>query len=347
MKLPKGVVQKSNGKFAIQTMVAGKRMNATADSVEEAIILKVQMKAGIYDAPAPVAAISIADAVEAYIKRRIERSTSASATAQQLKWYSNEITTFFGTGTKLTAITPAEVYLFQDELLDRDMANTTINTLGSILFQSMNDAYNRGQVANKPTRMDHLKAENGRIRFFDVDEEQRICAWFISNSFVEYKDLTEFFIETGMRKIEVANLKWCDIDLKTKRITIWKPKNNFPRTITMTPLALSILERWKAKRHNITRFDDKIFGLINWTNFGRVWRSMRAGLGQAADKDMVVHALRHTCCTRLVSAGTDLRTVMEWMGHASLDITQRYSHFIPQKMDDAVGRLVSFRAGQS
>ena len=56
MKLPKGVVQKSNGKFAIQTMVAGKRMNATADSIEEAIILKAQMKAGIYDAPAPVAA---------------------------------------------------------------------------------------------------------------------------------------------------------------------------------------------------------------------------------------------------------------------------------------------------
>ena len=108
-------------------------------------------------------------------------------------------------------------------------------------------------------------------------------------------------------------------------------------------MAHGILESWKAKRHNITRFDDKIFGSINWTNFGRVWRSMRAGLGQADDKDMVMHALRHTCCTRLVSAGTDLRTVMEWMGHASLDITQRYSHFVPQRMSEAVGRLVSLR----
>ena len=346
MKLPKGVVQKSNGKFAIQTMVAGKRMNATADSVEEAIILKAQMKSGIYDAPAPVAAISIADAVEAYIKRRIERSTSDNRTAQQFKWYRNEIVDFFGADTKLAAIKPAQVHLFQDELLDRDMANTTINTMGGILFNAMNDAFDRGQLANKPERMNNLKAEQGRIRFFDMDEEQRICSWFMANDFVEYKELTEFFIETGMRKIEVTNLKWCDIDFNTKRITIWKPKNNFPRTITMTPLAQTVLERWKTKRSNVTRIDDKIFGAINWTNFGRVWRSMRAGLGQADDKDMVVHALRHTCCTRLVSAGTDLRTVMEWMGHASLDITQRYSHFVPKRMDAAVGRLVSLRRGQ-
>ena len=343
IRLPKGVTQKANGEFAIQTMVGGKRMNATADTVEEASILKVQMKVGIYNAPAPVTAISITDAVKAYIKRRVERSTSDNTTPQQLKWYHNKITAFFGTDTKLVSITPAKIHLFQDELLDRDMANTTVNTLGSILYQSMNDAYNRGQMANKPTRMDHLRAENGRIRFFDVDEEQRICAWFLINDFREYKDLTEFFIETGMRRIEVANLKWCDIDLTTKRITIWKPKNNFPRTINMTPMAHDILESWKAKRHNITRFDDKIFGSINWTNFGRVWRSMRAGLGQADDKDMVMHALRHTCCTRLVSAGTDLRTVMEWMGHASLDITQRYSHFVPQRMDEAVGRLVTLR----
>ena len=70
---------------------------------------------------------------------------------------------------------------------------------------------------------------------------------------------------------------------------------------------------------------------------------MRAEIALKDDKQFLVHALRHTCCTRLVSAGTDLRTVMEWMGHASLDISQRYSHFIPERMGDAVGRLVSLR----
>ena len=346
MKLPRGVTQKSNGKFAIQTMVAGKRMNATADTVEEVIMLKAKMKAGIFDAPAPITAISIADAVDGYIKRRVERSTSDNTTAQQLKWYRHEIVNFFGAEKKLNAITPAKIHQFQDELTGGEYANTTINTFGSILFQSMNDAHERGQLSVVPSRMKHLKAENGRIRFFDANEEQSICTWFISNGFEEYKDLTEFFIETGMRKIEVINLKWCDIDFKTKRITIWKPKNNFPRTITMTPMVQAILERWKLKKHNITRFDDKIFGSINWENFSRVWRTMRAGLGQAEDNQFVVHALRHTCCTRLVSAGTDLRTVMEWMGHASLEITQRYSHFVPQRMDDAVGRLVSLRVNQ-
>ncbi|MAT88467.1 MAG: hypothetical protein CL532_07995 [Aestuariivita sp.] len=42
---------------------------------------------------------------------------------------------------------------------------------------------------------------------------------------------------------------------------------------------------------------------------------------------------------RLVSAGVDPRSVQEWMGHASLDMIQRYAHFIPSKLDQAVDTL--------
>jgi|TARA_B110000908_G_scaffold163365_1_gene209876 integrase len=67
-----------------------------------------------------------------------------------------------------------------------------------------------------------------------------------------------------------------------------------------------------------------------------------SGLNENAK--VVLHDLRHTCDTGAISAGIYLHIVMEWMGHASLEITQRYSHFIPKRMDDAVGKLETLRA---
>ena len=146
-----------------------------------------------------------------------------------------------------------------------------------------------------------------------------------------------------MRKSEAFNLKWSDVDLRTRRITIWKPKNNFPRTIQMTPMAHDILQRALMKCTNQQTNDAEVFAHIKVRKFGRTWIKMRDALGLTNDEDFVLHALRHTCCTRLVETGTDLRTVMEWMGHATLEITQRYSHFIPKRMDDAVGKLDNLR----
>ena len=143
---------------------------------------------------------------------------------------------------------------------------------------------------------------------------------------------------------DMSESKQSDLDLVQKRITIWKNKSNFPRSVSMTPMVLEILQRIQRRQHNLPRHDQKVFGHIAERHFSRTWVSMRADLGLQDDTQFVVHALRHTCCTPLVSAGTDLRTVMEWMGHASLEVTQRYSHFIPKRMDVAVGRLVSLRA---
>jgi site-specific recombinase XerD len=66
---------------------------------------------------------------------------------------------------------------------------------------------------------------------------------------------------------------------------------------------------------------------------------MREAIGLGEDKQFVIHTLRHTCATRLLGSGVDIRTVMQWMGHSSIEQTQRYAHFIPSKLDDAADAL--------
>ena len=344
MQIPKGISLKSNGKYAIQTMRAGKRLNATTDTLEDAIAVKKQMLDGSFQKAHAPKSITISQALTDYVKRRVANSTSDNMDAQKFKWNCKVITEYFGDDTYLDDITAAKINLFADHMGNQEWANSTINYMSTILYNAMNDAYEREQMTTKPARMKHLSQESGRIRFLTKDEEHNAVQWLQLRGHTDYSDLFLFYIETGMRKSEAFNLKWSDVDLRTRRITIWKTKTNYPRTIQMTPMAHDILQRALMKSNNQQTNDGEVFAHIKVRHFGRTWIKMRDALGLSHDEDFVLHATRHTCCTRLVETGTDLRTVMEWMGHASLEITQRYSHFIPKRMDDAVGKLETLRA---
>ena len=58
-----------------------------------------------------------------------------------------------------------------------------------------------------------------------------------------------------------------------------------------------------------------------------------------SDKEFVIHATRHTCASRMVNAGVDLYVVKEVLGHASIQVTEKYAHLAPHKLIDAMSVL--------
>ena len=65
-------------------------------------------------------------------------------------------------------------------------------------------------------------------------------------------------------------------------------------------------------------------------------------MGLEEDKQFVLHTMRHTyACQALVQQGVTLYTVGQLMGHTNPRMTQRYAHFAPEQLLNAVDVLNS------
>jgi len=140
----------------------------------------------------------------------------------------------------------------------------------------------------------------------------------------------ELLYATGMRVGELAGTNLSDVDLD-QRIVRVIGKGDKERVIPFGRPAAHAIVQWleRGRQALVTGATDKAFLLgSRGKRVGqRQIRDAIHTLCQAADvPDISPHALRHSAATHLLSGGSDLRSVQEVLGHASLNTTQRYTH---------------------
>jgi len=139
-----------------------------------------------------------------------------------------------------------------------------------------------------------------------------------------------------MRKGEILNLKWKDINLEDDYILVRHSKNNESRIIPISEHLKSVLQKHKTD----DKQDDYLFCYHDKKPMESIYKSFGTALKKSGIKKCTIHSLRHTFATRAIMAGVDIVTVQELLGHKTIAMTKRYAHPTPEHKRRAVN-LVS------
>ncbi|NOR41687.1 MAG: tyrosine-type recombinase/integrase [Gammaproteobacteria bacterium] len=243
-------------------------------------------------------------------------------------------------------------------------APATINRDLTMVRAAMNNAVEWGLIQTNPlTTVKALKgADVKRVRFLSDNEEKRLMTALnqreatiqgdsrastnnllpIANdvTFTDYlKPMVLIAMNTGLRFGELTRLRWIDISLTdAPMLTVQAgyAKTGETRHIPLNKIVRTTLQTWKAQQANTS-------GLVFVTKTGQRVKNLRkvwiGVLVTANIKNFKWHDLRHHFASKLVTAGADLNTVRELLGHGSLDMTLRYAHLAPEHKAAAVALL--------
>ena len=131
----------------------------------------------------------------------------------------------------------------------------------------------------------------------------------------------------GLRISEALNLTVGDWKASSNALVI-RGKGNKDRIVPVLPLVQKAIEAYlKERAYDVSVKTPLFVGArgeqINPGVVQRQIRRLRRQLG--LPESVTPHALRHSFATHLLEAGSDLRSVQELLGHASLSATQRYT----------------------
>jgi integrase len=202
-----------------------------------------------------------------------------------------------------------------------------------------------GLRENAAADVEKLSARSsGDIQVFSPEE-----VWALVRAAASEQDAALFLTAafTGLRMGELLALRWREVDFATATIRVrasyylgqlTTPKSGKVRAVPMAPDVASALAQLGRREHWLGD-DDLVFvgETGSYLDGSALRRRYKAAIAAASLRPLRFHDLRHTFGTRMI-AKADIRRVQEWMGHADVQTTMRYLHYVPRDED---ARLVA------
>ncbi|WP_411767710.1 tyrosine-type recombinase/integrase [Winogradskyella sp. A3E31] len=144
------------------------------------------------------------------------------------------------------------------------------------------------------------------------------------------KLVVELFYATGIRRIELVEIKLKDIDRSTKMLKVLG-KRNKERFIPLLDSLVSSLDTYLVHRNQLETITDKDYLFLTKKGLKiyemLVYRIINKYFSKVSSKlKCSPHVIRHSFATHLLNEGADLNAVKELLGHSSLAATQVYTH---------------------
>jgi len=223
--------------------------------------------------------------------------------------------------------------------LEEGLSKASINRYLCVLKVVLGKAMEWGYVRdNAAARVKCIPEEKKAPHPFHDDELERLLPVLRT----DYRDIVLVYLETGLRKGELMNLKWVDVDVGSGTLTVRQPKNGRDRTVPMSTNVKRILkaqrEKWEASP--VVDIAGSVYG--SRADIRQALRRAFVPAKITPDRCKVlrpIHSLRDTCITRLVAAGVPLDRVQVIAGHNSVEMTRRYAETREASLREAVAKV--------
>ena len=219
------------------------------------------------------------------------------------------------------------------QLVDRKISNRTINRKMSSLNSYYKFLLKTESIETNPLVKHKALKVSKKIQIpFSETEVNSVLNSIHTNTFegLRNKLIVELFYSTGMRRIELVQLKLQDVDLSQGQIKVLG-KRNKERIIPLLPSVMETLETYLLARIKLKTIIDP--SILFLTKKGEkayemlVYRIITGYFDNISTKvKKSPHILRHSFATHLLNNGADLNAVKELLGHSSLAATQVYTH---------------------
>lgn len=229
----------------------------------------------------------------------------------------------------------------------RPWSAASINKAIDTWAMALADAQQQGLVTrNVAEHIAHVAARHKEVDTYTVEEVKKILSAIADDRLAHAWELTP----AGLRRGEVAGLRWADVDLGGKTLSIVnnrvlagnKTVENDPksatsrRTLPLPDRLVSVLKAARARQAAERLAPGAAYGPGEYVVsnphgepyspgvLNRYWVKM---LKAAGVRHIKLHGGRHSCATLMHLQGVPVAVIAAWIGHKDASVTMRlYTH---------------------
>ena len=236
--------------------------------------------------------------------------------------------------SELKEVSYAQIRTWIVSLVEQKISNRSINRKISALNSFYKFLIKVEAIKTNPLAKHKALKTSKKIQvpFSEAEVAKVLDNYTNGNDFEGIRDklIIELFYSTGIRRIELVELKLYNIDTNNKQLKVLG-KRNKERFVPLLDSVIQTIEKYNELRFQLEQVKDKDFLFLTKKGVKiyetLVYRIINEYFSLVSSKvKKSPHILRHSFATHLLNQGADLNAVKELLGHSSLAATQVYTH---------------------
>jgi integrase len=199
----------------------------------------------------------------------------------------------------------------------KSAANHVLRFLRALFNRAIE--WNLMTCANPAAKLKLFKDQR-RQRFLTLAEVQQLNAALMVESY-RWRAYFPLLLYLGLRKSELLNLKWENVDLEAKELHLTRTKSGEPLVQPIPEPAMRIIEALPSRGGKYLFPGDRDDRPV--VNPNDAWARIRERAGLP---DVCIHSLRHSQASALIREGFSLQVVARILNHSSVRQSEIYSH---------------------